>query len=151
MSIIVQRIKKRWMVKTTTQRMLVNPRKTKETSIRRTNPKTKVQRKEINLSNVIVVVVLIILPRSAIYPQHLVDMYQKSLKEAGKTKGSYEAHFNATSDEATTTSAKRLDEATKSSLTVEDYIDGENLIVKYNPNDMFGVQDYASFILIDFI
>jgi hypothetical protein len=27
-------------------------------------------------------------------PQHMVNLYQKSLKEARKAKGSYEAHFN---------------------------------------------------------
>jgi hypothetical protein len=60
-------------------------------------------------------------------PQHLVDLYQKSLKEVAKAKGSYETHFNAASDEATT-SGKRPDEAAKPSLTVEDYIDWENMI-----------------------
>jgi hypothetical protein len=56
------------MVKTTIQRILVNPRKTKETSTRRTNPKNKVWGKAINLSNATAVVVLIILQRNAIYP-----------------------------------------------------------------------------------
>jgi hypothetical protein len=73
-------------------------------------------------------------------PQHLVDLYQKSLKETGKTKGLYEAHFNATSNEATT-SAKCPDEDAKPSLTVDEYIDGENMIVEYNSNDMFGDQE----------
>jgi hypothetical protein len=49
-------------------------------------------------------------------------LYQKSLKEVAKAKESYETHFNAASDEATT-SGKRPDEAAKPSLTVEDYID----------------------------
>jgi hypothetical protein len=70
----------------------------------------------------------------------LIDLYQKSLKDVEKAKGSYECHFNAGSDEATT-SDKRPDEATKSSLTVDDYIDRENMIVKYNSNDVFGDQD----------
>jgi hypothetical protein len=82
-------------------------------------------------------------------PQHLVDLYQKSLKETGKTKGLYEVHFNAAFDEATT-SAKRPDEAAKPSLSTDDYIDGENLIVEYNSNDMFGDQEQAPFILLDF-
>jgi hypothetical protein len=73
-------------------------------------------------------------------PQHLVDLYQKSLKEAKKAKGSYEAHFNATSDEATT-SGKRPDEAAKPSMTVDDYIDEENMIIEYNSNDVFGDQE----------
>jgi hypothetical protein len=50
------------------QRILVNPRKVKETSTRRTNSKTKVWGKARNLSIGTTVVVLIILQRSAIYP-----------------------------------------------------------------------------------
>jgi hypothetical protein len=53
-------------------------------------------------------------------PQHLVDLYQKSLKEVGKVKGSDEAHFNAASDEATT-SCKCPDEAAKPSPSTNDY------------------------------
>jgi hypothetical protein len=82
-------------------------------------------------------------------PQHLIDLYQKSLKEVGKAKGSYEAHFNATSNEATT-SGKCPDEATKPSSSTDHYIDGENMIVEYNSNDMFGNQEYAPFILLYF-
>jgi hypothetical protein len=41
-------------------------------------------------------------------PQQLVDLYQKSLKEAGKAKGSYETHFNAASDEVTTSSMRPM-------------------------------------------
>jgi hypothetical protein len=70
----------------------------------------------------------------------LIDLYQKSLKEAGKAKGSYEAHFNVTSDEATT-SGKRPDEVAKPSLSTDDYIDRENMIIEYNSNDMFGDQE----------
>jgi hypothetical protein len=72
--------------------------------------------------------------------QHLVGLYQKSLKEAGKAKGPYEAHFNATSDEALTL-GKCPDEAAKPSLSIDDYIDGGNMIVEYNLNDMFGDQE----------
>jgi hypothetical protein len=79
----------------------------------------------------------------------LVDLYQKSLKEAGKVKESYEPHFNATSDEATT-SGKRPDEAAKSSPSNDDYIDGENMIIEYNSNDMFGDQEWNPFISLDF-
>jgi hypothetical protein len=71
---------------------------------------------------------------------HLVDLYQKSLKEAEKAKSSYAAHFNATSDEATTL-GKRPDEAAKLSPSTDDYIDGENMIVEYKSNDMFGDQE----------
>jgi hypothetical protein len=59
----------------------------------------------------------------------LVDLYHKSLKEVEKAKGLYGAHFNATSDKAIT-SGKRPNEATKPSLTVEDYIDRENMIIE---------------------
>jgi hypothetical protein len=55
-------------------------------------------------------------------------------------KGLYEAHFNAASDEATT-SGKRSDEAVKPNLMTDDYIDGENMIVEYNSNDVFGDQE----------
>jgi hypothetical protein len=79
----------------------------------------------------------------------LVDLYQKSLKEAGKAKELYEAHFNAASDEATT-SGKRPYEAAKPSLMTDDCIDGENMIVEYNSNGMFGDQEYAPFIFLDF-
>jgi hypothetical protein len=50
------------------QRILVNPRKAKETSTRKTNPKTKIQGKVRNLSNATDVVVLIILQRNVTYP-----------------------------------------------------------------------------------
>jgi hypothetical protein len=70
----------------------------------------------------------------------LVNLYQKFLKEAGKAKGSYETHFNAASDEATT-SGKRPDEAAKPSPSSDDYIDEENMIVEYNSNDIFGDQE----------
>jgi hypothetical protein len=70
----------------------------------------------------------------------LVDLYQKSLKEVGKTKGSFEAHFNNASNEATTL-GKHPDEAAKPSFTVEDYINRENMIIEYNLNDVFEDQD----------
>jgi hypothetical protein len=43
------------------------------------------------------------------------------------------------------------DEVAKPSLIVKDYIDGLNMIIKYNPKDVFEDQDYAPFIFIDFI
>jgi hypothetical protein len=52
----------------------------------------------------------------------------------------FEAHFNVASDEATT-SSKHLDEVAKPSLTVEDYINEENMIIEYNSNDEFGDQE----------
>jgi hypothetical protein len=82
-------------------------------------------------------------------PQHLIDLYQKSLKETGKAKGSYEAYFNAAFDDATI-SDMHLDEAAKSNPSIDDYINRENMIVEYNSNDMFEDQEYAPFILLDF-
>jgi hypothetical protein len=73
-------------------------------------------------------------------PQHFVDLYQKSLKEDRKVKGSFEAHFNVASNEATTL-GKIHDEVEKLSLMIEDYIDRENMIVEYNLIDVFVDQD----------
>jgi hypothetical protein len=42
------------------------------------------------------------------------------------------------------------DEAAKPSPTTDDYIDRENMMIEYNSNVMFGDQEYASFILLDF-
>jgi hypothetical protein len=52
----------------------------------------------------------------------------------------YEAHFNVASDEATTL-GKCPDEDAKPSLTTDNYIDGENIIVEYNLNDVFEDQE----------
>jgi hypothetical protein len=62
MSTIVQEVKKRRMV-LNNPRMLVNSRKKRKISIRRTNSKTKVWGKEKNSSSDTAVVVLIILQR----------------------------------------------------------------------------------------
>jgi hypothetical protein len=114
-------------------------KKGKKSTIR-TNPKTKVQGMERNLSSATAVVVLIILQRSAIYPNTWLTCTRNLSKRLEKAKGSYEAHFNTAFDEATT-SDKRPDEAAKPSLTVEDYIDKENMIVEYNSNDIFRDQN----------
>jgi hypothetical protein len=70
----------------------------------------------------------------------LVDLYQKSLKEARKAKGSFEAHFNAASNKATTLD-KSPDEAGKPSLMIDDYVDRETMIIEYNSNDVFKDQE----------
>jgi hypothetical protein len=70
-------------------------------------------------------------------PQHLVELYQKSLKEANGTKRSYEAHFNDVSKEATTSGTKEEDPKIPRTTDKED-IDMENTIVEYNSNDVFG-------------
>jgi hypothetical protein len=41
--------------------------------------------------------------------QHLVQLYQKSLKDANGAKRSYESHFNDVSKEATTSGTKEED------------------------------------------
>jgi hypothetical protein len=119
--------------------MLVNSRKKRKISTRRTNLKTNVRGNERNPSSVTTVVVLIILQRSTKSPNTW-STYTRNASEARKAKESYEAHFNATFDEATT-SGKRPNEAAKPSPSNDDYIDGENMIVEYNSNDMFGDEE----------
>jgi hypothetical protein len=69
--------------------------------------------------------------------QHLVELYQKSLKEANGAKRSYEAHFNDVSKEATMLGTKEGDPKIPRMTDKED-IDMENTIVEYNWNDVFG-------------
>jgi hypothetical protein len=64
-------------------------------------------------------------------------LYQKFLKDAEKTKRSYESYFNDKYNEATT-SRKISEEAEIPNLTIIDYMDMENTIVEYNLNDVFG-------------
>jgi hypothetical protein len=85
MSTIIQRVKKMWMI-TNHQRMLINSRKVRKTSVRRTNPNTKVWGKERNSSNATVVVVLIILQRSAIYPNTWLTYTRNPTKRLEKLK-----------------------------------------------------------------
>jgi hypothetical protein len=70
-------------------------------------------------------------------PQYLVELYQKSLKQANGAKRSYEAHFNDVSKEATTLGTKEEDPKIPKMTDKED-IDMENTIVEYNLNDAFG-------------
>jgi hypothetical protein len=70
-------------------------------------------------------------------PKHLIELYQKSLKESNNNKISYEAHFNDVTKEATTSrTIPSNPEIPK--LTDNDHMDMENTIVKYNSNDVFG-------------
>jgi hypothetical protein len=69
--------------------------------------------------------------------QHLVELYQKSLKEANEAKRSYEAHFNDVSKEATTSRTKVEDLEISRMMDKED-MDLENTIIEYNSNDVFG-------------
>jgi hypothetical protein len=54
-----------------------------------------------------------------------------------KAKRSYEVYFNDKSNEATTL-GKIPEEVEMPNLTVTDYIDMENTIIKYYSNDVFG-------------
>jgi hypothetical protein len=69
-------------------------------------------------------------------PQHLVELYQKSLKETNGAKRSYEAHLNDVSKSATTSTTKTEDPKT---LRMTDNVDMnlENIIIEYNSNDVF--------------
>jgi hypothetical protein len=67
----------------------------------------------------------------------LVDLYQKSLNNLKKAKGSYEAQFNDKSNEATT-SGEIPEEVDMPNLTVSNYIDMENTAIEYYSNDVFG-------------
>jgi hypothetical protein len=70
-------------------------------------------------------------------PQHLIELYQKSLKKAHGAKRSYKAHFNNVSKE-TTTSDTKLKEPKIPRMTDKEDMDLENTIIKYNSNDVFG-------------
>jgi hypothetical protein len=67
----------------------------------------------------------------------LVELYQKSLKEANGAKRSYGAQFNDVSKEVTTSGTKEEDLKIPRTTDKED-IDMENIIVEYNLNDVFG-------------
>jgi hypothetical protein len=65
-------------------------------------------------------------------------LYQtKSIQNARKAKGSYEAHFNDKSNNATTL-GKIPEEVQMPNLTVIHYMDIENMIIEYYSNDVFG-------------
>jgi hypothetical protein len=74
-------------VKTTTQRILENPRKAKEISIRRTKLKTKVWGKARNLSSATAMVVLIILLKSVTYTNTWLTCTRNPTKRLEKLKG----------------------------------------------------------------
>jgi hypothetical protein len=69
-------------------------------------------------------------------PKHLVELYQKSLKESNNNKRSYEAHFNDMTKEATTSGTIHSNPKILK-LTNTDDMDMENTIVEYSPNDVF--------------
>jgi hypothetical protein len=77
-------------------------------------------------------------------PKHPVTLYQKSLEKDKRVQGSgagYEAHFSILTNlmfEAGCSSKDpqnpRIDEPT---LNVDDYMDSDNTMVKYNSNEIF--------------
>jgi hypothetical protein len=70
-------------------------------------------------------------------PNHLVELYQKSLKEFNNNKRSYEAHFKDMAKEATTLGTMHSNPKMPKLTDIDD-MDMENMIVEYNPNDVFG-------------
>jgi hypothetical protein len=84
------RIKKRLMGLTTIKRNLINSRMVNATAkTRRIEPKLKEKEKLLNAINVVVQTTLI--KNVDPLPQHLVKLYQRSLKESNNTKRSFEA------------------------------------------------------------
>jgi hypothetical protein len=65
-------------------------------------------------------------------PKHLVELYQKFLKESNNNKRLYEAHFNDMTKKATT-SGTISSNPKMSKLTDNDDMDMQNTIVEYNP------------------
>jgi hypothetical protein len=77
-------------------------------------------------------------------PKHLVALYKKSLAKDKKAQGSgsgYEAHFSIPTNSTFEASCSSKDPQNPSTdeptLTIDDYIDSNNTMVKYNSNDMF--------------
>jgi hypothetical protein len=129
------RIMKEVMGLTTIKRNLVNSRRANAmTKTRRTEPKDKGKARYLHA---IIVVVQTTLLESVEPPKHLVELYQRSLKESNNNKRSYEAHFNDVSKEATT-SGTIPSNPKMPKLTDNDDIDMENTIMEYNSNDVFG-------------
>jgi hypothetical protein len=145
----VQRVKKRRMM-LNHPRMLIHSRKARKIITSRTNLKTKVQGKERNPSSATAVVVLIILQRSAKYSNTWLTCTRNPSRRQKRLKD----HMKLTSTlhpMRLQLRAMRPDEVAKPNPLTDDYIGGENIIVEYNSNDMFGDQEYAPFILLDFI
>jgi hypothetical protein len=69
-------------------------------------------------------------------PKHLVELYQKSLKESNNNKKLYEAHFNDITKEAST-SVTIHSNPKMPKLTNTDDKDMENTIAEYHSNDVY--------------
>jgi hypothetical protein len=70
-------------------------------------------------------------------PKHLVELYQKSLKESNNNKRSYEAHFNNMTKEASTSGTIPLNPEMPKLMDTDD-MDMENTIVEYHSNYVYG-------------
>jgi hypothetical protein len=70
-------------------------------------------------------------------PKYLVELYQKSSKESNNNKSSYEAHFNNTTKE-TSTSETIPSNPEMPKVTNTDDMDMENTIMEYHSNNVFG-------------
>jgi hypothetical protein len=70
-------------------------------------------------------------------PKHVVELYQRSLKESNNIKRSYEAHFNDETKEATTSETIPSNPEIPN-MKENDDMDMENTIVEYNYNNVFG-------------
>jgi hypothetical protein len=75
-------------------------------------------------------------------PKHLVELYQKSLKDSNNNKRSYETHFNNMTKEAITLGTIPSNPETPKLMDNDD-MDMENTIMEYNSNDVFGDLKYA--------
>jgi hypothetical protein len=78
-------------------------------------------------------------------PKHLVALYQKSLGKDKKAQGlgsGYKAHFsirtNSTFEASWSCKDPQNPSIDEPTLTVDDYMDSNNIMVKYALNDMFG-------------
>jgi hypothetical protein len=74
--------------------------------------------------------------------KHLVESYQKSLKEFNNNKRSYEAHFNDMIKEAST-SGTIPSNPEMPKLTDTDDMDMENMILEYHSNYVFWDLKYS--------
>jgi hypothetical protein len=131
------RVMKKVMDLKTHKRNLVNSRKAiTMTRPWRTEPKVKGKARANHL-HAINVVVQTILPKKYQTPKHLVELYQKSLKESNNNKRSCEAHFNDMTKEASTSVTVPLNPEMPKETDTED-MDMESMIMVYHSNNVFG-------------
>jgi hypothetical protein len=69
--------------------------------------------------------------------KHLVELYQKSMKESNNNKRSYDSHFNDMTKEASTSGTIPSNPEMPKLIDTDD-MDMENTIVEYHSNDVYG-------------